>query len=267
LKLPNVLYNSPQGEAFVVIKSSLYSGSLGLWQWGIDDQNQPAIYGGRRNTIDDNFGSNINRSVTPAVTLDNFRVYNVASSATEWTNRIDGVVQLTANQNTVYFNAAPQIGVSTTYAGYNFKGDIAEILVYDTVLTAAQRQAVQNYLNIKYGLLDSDGDGLTDAEERALGTDPFNADTNGDGIKDGESVALGIDPVSLDVDHDGLTNAQEIALGTNPFWNDSDGDGVPDGQDAFPLDPSRSVAPILNPNDHTAPVITLIVPRNAVLLP
>ena len=30
--------------------------------------------------------------------------------------------------------------------------------------------------------LDSDGDGLTDAEERALGTDPNNPDTDGDGL-------------------------------------------------------------------------------------
>lgn len=33
--------------------------------------------------------------------------------------------------------------------------------------------------------LDSDGDGITDVDERALGTDPFRADTDGDGIIDG----------------------------------------------------------------------------------
>ncbi|MEH6680727.1 MAG: DUF4270 family protein [Sediminicola sp.] len=33
---------------------------------------------------------------------------------------------------------------------------------------------------------DSDGDGLTNAQERAAGTDPLNADTDGDGIEDGE---------------------------------------------------------------------------------
>ncbi len=35
------------------------------------------------------------------------------------------------------------------------------------------------------GALDSDGDGLTDVEERRLGTDPFRADTDADGILDG----------------------------------------------------------------------------------
>jgi Tol biopolymer transport system component len=42
---------------------------------------------------------------------------------------------------------------------------------------------------------DSDGDGLTDAEERRLGTDPFNPDTDGDGYPDGLEVALGSDPL------------------------------------------------------------------------
>lgn len=32
---------------------------------------------------------------------------------------------------------------------------------------------------------DSDGDGLTDSQEKQLGTDPLNPDTDGDGIKDG----------------------------------------------------------------------------------
>lgn len=36
------------------------------------------------------------------------------------------------------------------------------------------------------GSLDSDGDGLSDAEEYALGTDPHNEDTDGDGVSDAE---------------------------------------------------------------------------------
>ncbi len=42
---------------------------------------------------------------------------------------------------------------------------------------------------------DSDGDGLTDREERRLGTDPFNPDTDGDGYTDGEEVHFGSDPL------------------------------------------------------------------------
>ncbi len=42
---------------------------------------------------------------------------------------------------------------------------------------------------------DSDGDGLTDAEEVALGTDPNNPDTDGDGYEDGVEVESGYDPL------------------------------------------------------------------------
>jgi hypothetical protein len=43
--------------------------------------------------------------------------------------------------------------------------------------------------------LDSDGDGLTDEEELALGTDPFNPDTDGDGVSDYLEVIFGTDPL------------------------------------------------------------------------
>ena len=43
--------------------------------------------------------------------------------------------------------------------------------------------------------IDSDEDGLTDAEERRLGTDPGKWDTDGDSITDGSEVhAFGTDP-------------------------------------------------------------------------
>lgn len=41
---------------------------------------------------------------------------------------------------------------------------------------------------------DTDGDGLTNSQEAALGTDPNNADTDGDGMMDGHEAALGTDP-------------------------------------------------------------------------
>ncbi len=43
---------------------------------------------------------------------------------------------------------------------------------------------------------DRDGDGLTDAEEADLGTDPDLADTDGDGWEDGEEVAGNTDPTA-----------------------------------------------------------------------
>lgn len=42
--------------------------------------------------------------------------------------------------------------------------------------------------------LDSDQDGLSDEEEKSLGTDPKNKDTDGDGYSDGVEVKSGYDP-------------------------------------------------------------------------
>lgn len=95
-------------------------------------------------------------------------------------------------------------------------------------------------------------------------TDPDNADFNGDGLGNLDDLQIGLDPLETDFDGDGLPNAAEYAAGTNAFWNDSDGDGVLDGVDAFPTDPTRSVAPASNPNDHDAPTIEIIFPASGI---
>jgi hypothetical protein len=72
---------------------------------------------------------------------------------------------------------------------------------------------------------DSDGDGLTNAQEDALHTDRNNPDTDGDGIDDGAEV--GVNPAQpIDSDHDGIPDVLERGN------NDTDGDGVPDASDA-----------------------------------
>jgi hypothetical protein len=113
---------------------------------------------------------------------------------------------------------------------------------------------------------DPDEDGLTNQEEWALGTDPYEADTNGDGIVDGAAAASGESALEPDMDGDGVLNTVEIAQGTDPFNPDTDGDGVNDGADAFPLDPTRTTAPSPDPNDTTPPAITLEEPTNATLV-
>ena len=42
---------------------------------------------------------------------------------------------------------------------------------------------------------DSDQDGLTDAQEFALGTNPFSSDTDSDGLTDLEEVQQGLNPI------------------------------------------------------------------------
>lgn len=90
--------------------------------------------------------------------------------------------------------------------------------------------------------VDSDADGLSDADELRLGTDPTRADSDGDGISDLVESLMGLDPLQFDrptachaiipADHDtdldGLGDCEEALLGTDPTLVDTDGDGIPD---------------------------------------
>jgi hypothetical protein len=78
--------------------------------------------------------------------------------------------------------------------------------------------------------VDTDGDGLGDATENTIGTNPNNPDTDGDTLTDGAEVLThGTNPLSKDTDCDGVADNEELSLGTNPILVDSDGDGISDG--------------------------------------
>jgi outer membrane protein OmpA-like peptidoglycan-associated protein len=82
---------------------------------------------------------------------------------------------------------------------------------------------------------DLDGDGLTNDDEKKLGTDPRNPDTDGDGLRDGEEVHVyHTDPLNKDTDGDGLTDGEEVLkYHTDPLNKDTDGDGLTDGDEVL----------------------------------
>ncbi len=104
---------------------------------------------------------------------------------------------------------------------------------------------------------DSDGDGIADhTEMTVLGTDPSKSDTDGngvddtfedadgDGIANGDELLFGTDVVQSDSDGDGLTDGEERGVWqTDPLVSDSDGDGVNDGLEltigADPVTPEK----------------------------
>ncbi len=95
--------------------------------------------------------------------------------------------------------------------------------------------AVKPVYSVSGGDIDSDGDGLLDSEEAAIGTDPFNPDTDGDGLSDGEEVrTYKTDPLNPDSDYDGLKDGAEVLVyKTNPLDPDTDKGGVTDGHEVI----------------------------------
>ncbi len=83
---------------------------------------------------------------------------------------------------------------------------------------------------------DADGDGLTDTQEAAFGTDPQVVDTDHDGLTDRQEVQdTHTDPLDPDMDGDGLLDGAEIEAGSDPRKPDTDGDGLGDRQEVVVL--------------------------------
>ena len=81
-------------------------------------------------------------------------------------------------------------------------------------------------------LVDSDNDGVVDAED-AFPNDPLEtADTDNDGVGDNADAFPNDSSETLDTDSDGIGN------NTDP---DDDGDGVNDDEELFPLNPYETV--------------------------
>ncbi len=78
--------------------------------------------------------------------------------------------------------------------------------------------------------VDSDGDGLTNAEENLRGTDPNKPDSDGDGLNDFTELQIETDPRLADTDNDGVSDGDEIIFNfTNPLIAlDADSDGIAD---------------------------------------
>ena len=98
-------------------------------------------------------------------------------------------------------------------------------------------------------------DGVMDAGETWLETDPNNPDTDGDGIRDGDEDANRDGMIAGDTNGDRVLDSGETWTETNPLDADTDGDGLPDGWEVFhgldPLDPTGPNGASGNPDGDT----------------
>lgn len=151
-QLPNVLSNASQGEVFIVLSSTTNSpaANQGLWQFNTNAASYyPAIGGG----IQDAFGSTNSRSlVSPFADVRTGAVYNVAAATNLWRARLNGPVRQSLLTNTVAFNGTPLLGRSTQGASEPFAGRVAELIVFNRVLTLAEQKTVRDSLAQRYGI-------------------------------------------------------------------------------------------------------------------
>lgn len=88
---------------------------------------------------------------------------------------------------------------------------------------ASVKADVESALHVVYAkaviveAVDTDLDGLADAAETAIGSNPAAADTDGDGLSDGdEEILLNTAAVRADMDGDGFGDGLEVASGADP---------------------------------------------------
>jgi Bacterial TSP3 repeat len=110
-----------------------------------------------------------------------------------------------------------------------------------TALAATARRPPPPDPNTNRGPRDTDSDGIPDAQERRLGTNPNRWDSDGDNVSDDDEIHdRRSNPFLRDSDHDGLDDRTERDLGTDPRRGDSDRDGLDDlTETALGTDPRR----------------------------
>ena len=113
---------------------------------------------------------------------------------------------------------------------------------WDVVITRGGTQISTRKVSSDPAIVDTDGDGLTDAQERTRFTDPTKADTDADGLLDADEANTWVsNPSDVDTDNDsngnsGLFDGNELSTyGTSPTLADTDGDFISDHQEAIIL--------------------------------
>jgi hypothetical protein len=101
-----------------------------------------------------------------------------------------------------------------------------------TTATASVEDTYRGLMSVALRPADSDGDGMADDYESLLGFDKQSAadarsDADADGLSNAEEYHLKTDPRDPDTDNDGLIDGQELALGLNPLVRDYDNGNNP----------------------------------------
>ena len=159
--------NYSSGEMFVLIKLD-GDGDIDHDQfhnWSPYSQHHFNYSNGK---VYENFGREYRVSFNPVTSLDQWVIYNVTSSPSEWKMLLNGKEE---------YNYASTSSKGVAWGGSNFiggygelfeDGEIREILFYGKALTADERTQVNQYLTTKWGMtgsVDCNMDGTISSDE------------------------------------------------------------------------------------------------------
>ena len=88
----------------------------------------------------------------PTPNLTNFTLYNVESSNSAWTARLNKTQLFTTATNTFSQNGTILGRSADISSTYYFDGDIAESVVYDSILTSQNRVKLEDYIYSKWAI-------------------------------------------------------------------------------------------------------------------
>jgi hypothetical protein len=135
------------------------------------------------------------------------------------TNQIFGTINngvFTASSGQVIPANSTTGNANGTLSANGASVNIPTNFVVAPVSSSAVSSAVVSSTTSSVSNTDTDGDGITDANEIANGTDPTKADTDGDGINDKDEIIIGTNPTLADSDSDGTNDKAELEAGSNP---------------------------------------------------
>ena len=155
---------SASGTFFVVGKETASSGNQMLFQYGqgpsgVTNRNRQFFFSGANPTVD--ILTNGRNVASSQYTVNNYTMVSSVQTTTN-TSYINGAIFVTttpvAMSPNIGTNAPFFIGgglpIDSSTPGIALTGNIAEILIYSSVLSTTERQQVEGYLAWKWGLYD-----------------------------------------------------------------------------------------------------------------